>query len=77
MTIMNSDTREHRFGQGNFARPVTVQLAAEQRVDAVLHQGHKTDLQIGAEAAAYPGSRETIFVDLLIGYIEVAAIQAH
>ena len=72
-----SQARKHRFGQRDFARPVTVHLAAEQYVRAVLHQGYKTDLRISARASACPGARESIFVDLLVGDIERAAIQTH
>src|ERR1019366_4626093 len=72
-----SQARKHRFGQRDFACPVTVHLAAEQHVRTVLHQRYKTDLRIRTGAAARSRARESIFVDLLVGYIEGAAIQAH
>ena len=57
--------------------PVTIHLAAEQHVGAVLQQGYKANLRISAGTAAGPRTRESIFVDLLVGHVEGAAIQAH
>src|SRR6266700_4324889 len=44
---------------------------------AVLYQGYKTNLRIGARSSAGPRTGESIFVDLLVGHIESAAIHAH
>src|ERR1039458_6105109 len=69
-----AQARKHRFGQRDLACPVTIYLAAKQHVCAVLHQGYETDLRIRAGTAAGPWARESIFVGLLVGDIEGAAV---
>ena len=68
--------RQYGFGQGDLTRSIVRHLAAEQHVRAVLDQGNKADLRIGAAATAGSGPAEGLVVGRLVRNIQRAAVQA-